>query len=306
MKLKNILLSGLGAIGTIYAVKFFEYKSCNFKVLLDENRRLRYMKEKRFFNGKQFDFDYIVPSDESFKADLVIIATKHTGLKEALNNMKNFVTKDTIFISLLNGIESEDEISAFYGKENVLYSYFIGHTSTMIKNNVVFDGYGRIVFGDLENNQNSENVIRVKELFENAKIDYENPKDIHYARFLKFMFNVGLNQTSAILQAPFFIFQVQAIAKAQNVNNTDKMLTECLELVQTMLPNCKTSMLHDVENKRKTEVEIFGKSIIRQGKKFNVPTPYNEIVSEIIEAIDEKNQMLLQNESFEKIPAVTL
>ena len=135
------------------------------------------------------------------------------------------------------------------------------------------------------------------------------------------MFNVGLNQTSAILQAPFFIFQkkglplefakklfleVQAIAKAQNVNNTDKMLTECLELVQTMLPNCKTSMLHDVENKRKTEVEIFGKSIIRQGKKFNVPTPYNEIVSEIIEAIDEKNQMLLQNESFEKIPAVTL
>ena len=38
-------------------------------------------------------------------------------MNDAIKNIKNFVNKDTIIISLLNGVTSEDIIAAVYGKE---------------------------------------------------------------------------------------------------------------------------------------------------------------------------------------------
>ena len=47
----------------------------------------------------------------------------------------------------------------------------------------------------------------------------------------------------------------------------------------------KTSMLQDVLAKRKTEVDIFAGTIIELGQKHNIPTPYNEMIKEKIDAI---------------------
>ena len=50
----------------------------------------------------------------------------------------------------------------------------------------------------------------------------------------------------------------------------------------------KTSMLQDILAGRKTEVEIFAGEIIRLGKKFNLPTPYNQVLYDLIKIVEEK------------------
>ena len=305
-EIKNVIICGLGAIGTIYALKL---KGCtNLKILADEKRIERYKKNPVIFNGTECDFSFILPEEKNFNADLVIIAVKNSGLDAAADSIKNFVDENTIILSLLNGISSEEYLASIYGWEKLLFSYFVGHTSTRKGTEISFDGVGEIVFGEKENSNLSKKVLAVKNLFEDAKIDYSIPEDMEYSMWKKFLVNVGTNQASAILGGAYKLFQnseksmnlaknfmkeAQKIAEVSGIKNSEKMLDEALEIINSMLPETKSSMLQDVEAARKTEVEIFAGKVVELGKKFNIPTPYNKIAFEIISALDEKSSLKL-------------
>lgn len=299
-EIKKVILCGLGAIGTIYADKLEKYDAKNLKVLVDESRYERYSKNPVIFNGRALNFEYVLPSEEGFKADLIILATKFAGLKDAIKNIKNFVKEDTVILSLLNGVTSEDIIADVYGKDKMLYSYFIGHSSVRCGNSVTHDDVNTIVFG-AENNL-SENVVAVKNFFDKVGINYKIPDDIKRSMWLKFMLNVSANQPTAILRMTFgdmfenthfmkfaenIMREVQSVAKAEGVLNTETMVDEALKHLKTMTPDGKTSMLQDVEAGRKTEVDMFAGTVIELGKKHGISTPYNKILREMIGIIEE-------------------
>lgn len=303
-EIKKVILCGLGAIGTIYADKLEKFDAENFKVLVDEARIERYKTNPIKFNGRQLNFDYILPSQEGFKADLIILATKFAGLKDAIKNIKNFVKEDTVILSLLNGVTSEDIIADVYGKDKMLYSYFIGHSSVRCGNSVTHDDVNTIVFG-AENNL-GENVVAVKNFFDKVGINYKIPDDIKRSMWLKFMLNVSANQPTAILRMTFgdmfenthfmkfaenIMREVQSVAKAEGVLNTETMVDEALKHLKTMTPDGKTSMLQDVEAGRKTEVDMFAGTVIELGKKHGISTPYNKILREMIGIIEEHQDL---------------
>lgn len=304
-EIKNVLICGIGAIGSIYADKIEKFSPKNLKVLVDKTRLERYKKNPTIFNGRVLDFNYILPEAQDFKADLIIIATKFDGLNEVITNIKNFVYKDTIILSLLNGVTSEKIIAKTYGREKLLYSYFIGHSAIRNERNIIHDDVNTIVYGS-ENSNDCENVQTVKNFFEKAKINYIIPKDIIHSLWLKYMLNVSANQTTAILRMNFgemlenekcmefatnIMKEVQAIAKAEGVKNTETMIDETVKHLHTMIPEGKTSMLQDVEAGRKTEVDMFAGTIIKLGKEFDIPTPYNKIIKEMIEIIHKQQDI---------------
>lgn len=298
-EIKNVLVCGIGAVGSIYADKIEKFTPQNLRVLVDEARLERYKKNPTVFNGRVLDFNYILPNDTSFKADLIIIATKFDGLNDVIKNIKNFVYDDTVILSLLNGVTSEKIIAKTYGREKLLYSYFIGHSAIRDGRNITHDDVNTIVYGS-ENSNDFENVERIQDFFEQAGINYLIPDDIIHSLWLKYMLNVSANQTTAILRMNFgemlendkcmdfainVMKEVQAIAKAEGVRNTESMINETIEHLHTMIPEGKTSMLQDVEAGRKTEVEMFAGTVIKLGKEFGIPTPYNKIIKEMIEII---------------------
>lgn len=289
--MKNVLLCGLGAVGMTYAVKLKEH--CNLKILLDKNRFDRYSHSKPVFNGKEQELKYILPNQE-FQADLVIIATKSNGLSEAVKNLKNFVHKGTIIISLMNGISSEEIIQASYPEATVLRSYFIGHSAVREGNSVTQDGVGEIV---IEKNQ------KIASFFEQAGINYSMPEDILYSMWLKYTFNIFSNQTSAILNMNFgelkrnqefktfakkIVNEVREIAQRKGVKNLENLEDDALKNLDKMIDDGKTSMHQDILAGRKTEVDIFAGEIIRLGKEFGIPTPYNQVLYDLIKIAEAK------------------
>ena len=311
--IKNVLICGLGAIGSIYADKIQKFNPDSLRVLVDEKRFERYSENPIIFNGNELNFNYILPDDDSFKADLVIIATKYDGLSDVIKNMKNFIQSDTVILSLLNGVTSEKIIAETYGREKLLYSYFIGHSAVRTGRQVVHDDVNTIVYGS-ENSDDFENVQRVKKYFDLVGINYKIPDDIIHSLWLKFMLNVAANQSTAILRLTFgemlakekcmdfavnIMKEVQQIAKAEGVKNTDVMIDETIAHLHTMIPEGKTSMLQDVEAGRKTEVDMFAGTVIDLGLKHNIQTPYNHIIKEILDAIYQneiiKNLQILTN-----------
>ena len=301
-EIKNILICGIGAVGSIYADKIQSFDSAHLRVLVDKERFAKYKKEPVIFNGRELDFNYVLPEENDFKADLIIIATKFAGLYEARKNIKNFVKDDTIILSLLNGVTSEEILAETYGWDKLLLSYFIGHSAIREGRNIRHDDVNIIVFGDRENSVASENVARLKAFFDKAGIKYRIPLDMKYSLWLKFMLNVAANQSTAILRMTFgemlenkkfmefavnIMKEVQAVAKAEGVKNTDDMIEKTIEHLNTMIPDGKTSMLQDVEAGRKTEVDMFAGTMVRLGKKHNIPTPYNQVFKEMFEIIHE-------------------
>ncbi len=301
--IEKVLVCGIGAIGSIYANAINEYDSKNLRILVDKKRLENYTQNPKIFNGKPLNFNYILPDATDFKADLIIIATKFDGLNDVIKNMANFVKNDTVIISLLNGVTSEEIISKKYGWKNLPIAYYIGHSAMRDGNNITHDGVGTIVFGINDTTKTSEECIeRTKKYFDNAKIEYKIPEDMPHAYWLKYMLNVSSNQPSAILRMTFgdmqsnkkfmeflvkIMKEVQAIAKAEGIKNTDKMIDEALKSFSKMTADGKPSTLQDVEGHRKTEVDMFAGTMIEFGKKHNIPTPYNMVLKDMLEVIQE-------------------
>ena len=304
-EIKNVLICGIGAVGSIYAVKIQNSKNHNLKVLVDVERFKKYKSSPLIFNDVEYNFDYVLPEDQNFKADLIIIATKFSGFSRAKEDIKNFLKDDTIILSLLNGVTSENDLAGLYGWKRVLLSYCICHSAVRRGRCVVHDGVSKIVFGANEFFENSkENVLKVKSFFEQCGIDYEIPDDIKRSMWLKFMLNISANPLSAIFRMTFgemlknakfmdmaykIILEAQQIAIAEGIKNADTMPNEAMQLFNAMIPEGKTSMLQDVEAGRKTEIDLFSGAVVKLGEKYNIPTPYNKFVKEMVEIIH-KNQ----------------
>lgn len=299
-EIKKVLICGIGAIGSILAHKISKFDNENLKILVDKNRLNSYTKSPKIFNGEELNLNYITPENTDFKADLIIIATKFNALNDVVKNIENFVDENTIIMSILNGISSEEILAQKYNWKNIPLAFFLGHSETIATNNYFYDNRGTVIFGAKENFTNPNIIPTIEKYFTQAKINYQIPEDINYAYWLKFMLNISTNQPSAILRLTFgemtsnpefmnlfnnIMKEVQTIAKAEGVKNTEKMIEDALTALKNLMPEGKTSMLQDVEAKRQTEVEMLAGTMITLGKKHNIPTPYNTVMYELIKSI---------------------
>ena len=118
------------------------------------------------------------------------------------------------------------------------------------------------------------------------------------------MVNVGMNQASAVMRAPYGVFQTdmqaQALMKALmvevidlaevlDVDLTQKDIDDWYTVLHTLSPHGKTSMLQDIEAGRKTEVEIFGGKMVELGKLHGIPTPVNHTMLRIIRVLEQES-----------------
>lgn len=284
MEIQNVIICGLGALGLTYANKLKD--CCNLKILADSNRIDKYINNPPKFNSEILELEYLTP-DESWNADLIIISTKANGLDLAIKYIKNFVNENTIIISLINGISSEEIISKTYTCK-IVRSYFIGHSAIRNGLEVCQDGIGKIV---IEPNKSLES------FFKKNNIDYEASNDIIYSQWLKLGVNIILNEPTAIYEvtvgelrkrkdylslATGLLKEVKEVAIACGIKNLDNYEKEALSAIELISDSGTTSMYQDVIAKRKTEIEIFSGEIIKLGKRFNIKTPYNQKMYDII------------------------
>ena len=301
-EIKNVYLSGLGAIGSAYAARLYDMDPDSIRIIADRERIERYTSKGIDINGKTYHFKYLHPEDDAALADLILIAVKQHHLEQVIKDIRKFVGKDTLIISLLNGISSEEILGQAFGMDKLLYSFCVGTDSVRDGTGIRYSTLGTIVFGERTNVTYTDKVLAVKDLFDRAHIPYKIPEDMIREQWWKFMMNVGLNQISAVLRAPYGVFQkvkeardlmvmacsevVELAAKA-GINLTRDDIDGFFSIIDTLSPKGKTSMLQDVEARRKTEVEIFAGTVIELGKKYGVHTPVNDMLFKMIRTLEQ-------------------
>lgn len=295
-KIQSVTLIGLGAIGATYGSKLHDALGNSFKVVASAERIKKYEAKGIKINDKPYHFRYMTPEAETEPADFVIFAVKNAELPQAIKDLRNHIGPDTIILSLLNGLTSEEDIYNETGNKHILYSMSVEIDAVRKNQEVRFSTMGRICYGQKDPSQ-EDDVKAVQELFERCGIDYEIPNNMLYTLWWKFMINVGINQTSAIFKAPYGVFQkipeayriveeamyeVVVLSEKAGIYLTKEDIKKFWPILNNLSPHGKTSMLQDVEAGRKTEVENFAGVVVKLGEKYNVPTPVNkQLLSQI-------------------------
>jgi 2-dehydropantoate 2-reductase len=301
-EIKNVAVLGAGAIGAVYASKFFDAPQFSTVLVARDARYDRLKAGGLVINGKHYSIPVVHPDEAASPADLIIVALKNHDLPEAVHDLKNLVGEQTTIVSVMNGLDSEEYLGSVYGMDKVLYAIAVAIPAVREGNSVTCASSGKIYFGKADNSRPSQRVRAAQEAFDGAGIVTEIPIDMMRMSWWKFMVNVGVNQASAVMRAPYGVLQSSPDARALmetlmretivlaqhvGVNLGEQDLEEWNAVLRSLSPEGKTSMLQDIEAGRKTEVEIFAGKVVELGKTYGIPTPVNQTLLSIIHVLEQ-------------------
>ena len=293
-KIETSALIGLGALGIL-----FGRKMPGVKVIADAERIARYSAQPVVCNGKECHFDYVTP-EQGQPVDLLLVAVKATVLEQAIKDIKKFVGPDTIIISVLNGITSEEHIETAY-PGRTLWSVAIGMDATRSGRTLVFNQAGKIQFGERDGALTGR-VQAVADYLDACGIANEPCSDILYKQWNKLMVNDGLNQAAAAFDQPYGGLRqpgeaqdmmraaMQEVIRLANLEGVPLPPDNDVQFIDAMMPTFNPegmpSMRQDVLAKRPTEVEQFAGVVRRLAQKHGMPTPANDFFYEKIREIE--------------------
>lgn len=302
-QIKTVSLIGLGALGLLFSESFASAASPGgFRVIADEFRQTKYRKEGLYNNNKALSFKMLRPDEPCEPADLLIFAVKYGQLPQAIADTALHVGNQTVILSLLNGISSEEDIRAVYG-DKVIGCTVQGMDATKEGNRLYWKNMGNFTVGELYSDQITPRLLLVSDYLKRAKLPHTLVTDMRDRMWGKFMLNVGINQVVSICEGNYGSVQregperermiaamqeVITLAKAEGVKLDHNDLLYWLNVIKPLAAEGMPSMRQDLLQGRKTEVDLFAGTVVKLGQKHGIATPVNQALLEEILAL-EKN-----------------
>ena len=291
MSIKSIDIVGLGALGVMYADFFTKTLGKeNVRILADRERIERYKKDQITFNGEVCDFQYCDAAMESRPSELMLFAVKYGALETAMEESAHLIGDNTILLSVLNGIRSEEDLGRKFGREKVVHCIAQKMAAMKEGNNAFCTNKGELAIGVLDGGR-EENLAAVKELFDRTGFAYSCPEDMRHALWGKLLCNVGVNQTVSLFEGTYRSVQQEGearemmkaamretilVANAEGIDLSEKDLEDWVTIIDGLNPDGEPSMRQDSKAGRKTEVVLFAGTICELGKKHGIATPVND------------------------------
>jgi 2-dehydropantoate 2-reductase len=303
MEKLNVAVIGVGGIGGYFGAKLVNASS-NSEFSIDtffvaRGKHLETIKGKGL-TLKSPEFEKIIckPVLATEKIsdlppiDIFLICVKGYDLKETAISIRDRVKDNTVILPPLNGADIHDRLRSEIKIGIILPTavYISGHIEE--PGVVVHVGKpGKLIFGKDPRHSDfvPRNLFRV---FDKASIDYEWKEDADPTIWEKYIFiaSYGLvsaryNRTlSEILETPSLKEEVAGIMNEINLIAIKKKIRLPEEIIDLSLnkalmfpPGTQTSLQRDIrQGKKKTELELFGGTIVDLGKKWGVPTPVTE------------------------------
>lgn len=302
MKIKKVAVLGAGAVGSYVIWGLSSRNDIELGVIAEGERAERLKQNGCTINGKIYHPEVWNPR-ETDAVDLLIVALKYGSLSAALESIQKATTENTVIMSLMNGVDSEEIIAEKVGVKHLLPAVI------KVASHKEEDGYHfdpettiGIIFGELTAPYDSDRIRAIEELFKDTGIHFRATEYAREEMWSKFRLNVCNNLPQAILGAGVGCYrdsvhmkaisdglkgELEAIAQAKGI---DLSKTEASSgRGSAVPPSARYSTLQDLDAGRHTEIDMFSGALIRMGKELGIPTPYNEYTYHMIKALEEKN-----------------
>ena len=297
--MQTVGIVGLGALGVLFGERLLS-GGADVSIIADEARVQRYWRDGVLCNGEPVAFAYKTPA-QAEPVDLLIFATKESGLRGAMDTAEGFIGENTLILSVLNGVSSEETIAARFGEKNVLYCVAQGMDAVKTGGALTYAHAGVIVLGEKEPGAISPRVQQVADFLNAHGVTAQPVGDMVRRQWGKLMLNVGINQTVMVFEGDYGTVQrsgkpreimlaamreVQKLAELEGYPVSDEEFDGWVRLGDSLSPTGKPSMRQDGEAHRKSEVELFAGTIIRRAERFGLDVPVNRWLYDTVKKME--------------------
>ena len=297
--MQTVGIVGLGALGVLFGERLLS-GGADVSIIADEARVQRYRRDGVLCNGEPVAFAYKTPA-QAEPVDLLIFATKESGLRGAMDTAEGFIGENTLILSVLNGVSSEETIAARFGEKNVLYCVAQGMDAVKTGSALTYAHAGVIVLGEKEPGAISPRVQQVADFLNAHGVTAQPVGDMVRRQWGKLMLNVGINQTVMVFEGDYGTVQrsgkpreimlaamreVQKLAELEGYPVSDEEFDGWVRLGDSLSPAGKPSMRQDGEAHRKSEVELFAGTIIRRAERFGLDVPVNRWLYDTVKKME--------------------
>lgn len=295
----KITIVGMGALGILYGERITSTLGKEAVTFLADARRVeKYQREGVYCNGKQCDF---VVSDTAEIADLLIFAVKGTAFKEAMKLSRDAVGEDTILLSVLNGISSEEMMEAYFEKGHIVHCIAQGMDAVKLENRLTFANEGELRIGSPDK-EKQVYVEKAAQILKKAGVPHVVEENIRHRLWCKWMLNVGVNQVVMVEEGTYATIQqqgearnkmlaameeVRMLSKLAGTEITKEDMDAYVALVDSLNPEGMPSMRQDGLAKRPSEVDFFAGTVIQKAGEYGLKVPVNQSLYDTVKRMEE-------------------
>lgn len=306
----KIAIIGAGAMGSLYGAKLSRDPGNEVWLLdvwqdhVDAVNRDGLQMET---NGEWETYANLSAATDPQKAgivDLAIVFVKSTLTGTAIHSNQSIFGPDTLVLTLQNGLGNVDQIKEVIGEDRIIAGT-TGHGATMLgPGKIRHAGSGKTIIGLVQPVPGSDGPVaplnQVVQIFRNAGLDTEVSENVIGLIWDKLMVNVGINaltgitklkngqllehpEIEALLEAA--VGEAKQVADALEIRLSFEPISHTKEVCRLTSAN-NSSMLQDIQNHRKTEIEMINGAIVREGGRCGVATPYNQVLTNLVRFLE--------------------
>jgi 2-dehydropantoate 2-reductase len=233
------------------------------------------------------------------KADLVLFFVKAYHTQKAVSDALALQKENTVFLTLQNGLGNEEAICKQVDPRRVILGV-TNHGATFLgPGRIRHAGWGKTHIGELDGKV-TPRVTQIVQLFTKAGIESEVSSNIQGLVWNKLFINVGINAVAAItglkngrlLDYPetlrlmeALVSEAVAVARKKGIPIQGNPL-ETVKAVAEATRENRCSMGQDIDNRRKTEIDVINGAVVREAERLGIAVPYNQMITDLVKVIE--------------------
>ena len=234
--------------------------------------------------------------------DLIIVLVKSFHTHDAITAALPIVGKDTLVLSLQNGLGHEDILAVAVGRERVLAGKTYAGGVMLGPGHIIVGTKGKDThIGELDGRV-SERITRIADTFNQAGLITTVSDNIMGTMWDKLLVNVATGALSGITGLTYgelyqipeveacavaAVSEAMAVARANGIRlSTTDAREPWIKAAVGLPPEFKASMLQSLEKGSVTEIDYVNGSVVRWGAKVGVPTPVNQALVACVKGVE--------------------
>ena len=241
-------------------------------------------------------------------SELVIVLVKSWATGESVKPLRSHLTRDAVVLTQQNGLGNAAQLRSALLHDGVRPHVWLGVTTqAAIRTEpgaVTHTGEGITVIGRKSSEVNTR-LRQIATTLSGANIPTSAVDDIHRWVWRKLAVNAAINPVTALAGVPnravrdnqdlqdacqLLASEATAVANARGLALDTQEILNAVNEVATATGDNRSSMLVDLENDLRTEIDAINGAIVREARRRGVEVPANQLVTSLIRAREGQTQ----------------
>jgi 2-dehydropantoate 2-reductase len=232
--------------------------------------------------------------------DVMIITVKANALPLIASAIEGFHHDGLFVVSWQNGIDTELELSRNLGRKAVMRAVVNYGCGMKGPAHVTLPFHHPPHFIQELDAASTSSAVAIAAAFSKSGLTTEHTDQIVSMVWRKSIMNASMNPVCAVTG----LTMAQAMNDPIVFETVDALLKECIQVARaneiqigwdyypgavTYMQNAgnhKPSMLMDIENHRRTEIDFINGKFVEYGQKAGVPTPFNSTLKSLVKGLE--------------------